>query len=72
VPRTLEDLVEQGGWKVVGTGEVGCPFEYKALETHWQAQLFPVIDFDNQQVVILAIGEKIGNRLVIGGEEIEL
>lgn len=30
------------------------------------------IDFDNQDVHILAIGEKIGNRLVIGGEEIEL
>ena len=30
------------------------------------------IDYDNQEVVILAFGEKIGNRLVIGGEEIEL
>jgi hypothetical protein len=30
------------------------------------------IDFDSQEVIILAIGEKKGNRLVIGGEEIEL
>lgn len=30
------------------------------------------IDNNSQEVVILAIGEKIGNRLVIGGEEIEL
>jgi hypothetical protein len=30
------------------------------------------IDFDNQEVILLAIGEKKGNRLVIGGEEIEL
>jgi len=30
------------------------------------------IDYDDQQFIILAIGEKIGNRLGIGGEEIEL
>jgi len=30
------------------------------------------IDYDDQQVIILAIGEKTGDRLVIGGEEIEL
>jgi len=30
------------------------------------------IDYGEQEVVILAIGEKTGNRLVIGGEEIEL
>lgn len=29
------------------------------------------IDYDEQEVVILAIGDKTGNRLVIGGEEIE-
>jgi hypothetical protein len=30
------------------------------------------VDHDEQQVVILAIGEKVGNRLFIGGEEIEI
>ena len=30
------------------------------------------VDNDCAQVVILAIGEKIGNRLLIGGEEIEI
>lgn len=28
------------------------------------------IDYDNQQVIVLAIGEKKGNRLFIGGEEV--
>jgi mRNA-degrading endonuclease RelE of RelBE toxin-antitoxin system len=35
-------------------------------------RVFYRIEYDRQQVVILAIGEKIGNRLCIGGEEIEL
>lgn len=30
------------------------------------------IDYDNEQVILLAIGEKIGNRLFIGGEEVEI
>jgi len=30
------------------------------------------IDSGNQQVIILVIGEKIGYRLFIGGEEIEI
>jgi mRNA-degrading endonuclease RelE of RelBE toxin-antitoxin system len=30
------------------------------------------IEYDAQQVIILAIGEKIGNRLFIGGEEVEI
>lgn len=34
----LENLVEQAGWKVTGSGDVDCPFEYKDLTTHWQAQ----------------------------------
>jgi SAM-dependent methyltransferase len=34
----LERLVEQAGWRVVGTGEVDCPFEYRDLESHWRAQ----------------------------------
>ena len=29
------------------------------------------IDYDNEQVILLAIGEKFGNRLFIGGEEVE-
>jgi ubiquinone/menaquinone biosynthesis C-methylase UbiE len=34
----LESLVKQAGWKVIGSYEVDCPFEYKDLETHWWAQ----------------------------------
>lgn len=30
------------------------------------------IDYDDQQVILLAIGEKRGNRLYIGGEEVEI
>jgi hypothetical protein len=30
------------------------------------------IDYDNAQIILLAIGEKIGNRLFIGGEEVEI
>jgi len=30
------------------------------------------VDYDNEQVVLLAIGEKIGNGLFIGGEEVEI
>ena len=30
------------------------------------------VDYDKQQVVLLAIGEKIGSRLLIGGEELEI
>jgi mRNA-degrading endonuclease RelE of RelBE toxin-antitoxin system len=30
------------------------------------------IDYENEQVILLAIGEKIGNRLFIGGEEVEI
>ena len=35
-------------------------------------RVFYRVDYDQQQVVILAIGEKVGNRLLIGGEEIKL
>ncbi len=35
-------------------------------------RVFYRIEYDRQQVVILAIGEKIGNRLFIGGEEIKI
>ena len=30
------------------------------------------IDYDNAQIILLAIGEKVGNRLFIGGEEVEI
>jgi mRNA-degrading endonuclease RelE of RelBE toxin-antitoxin system len=30
------------------------------------------IDHGNEQVILLAIGEKTGNRLFIGGEEVEI
>jgi len=30
------------------------------------------IEYDNSQVILLAIGQKIVNRLFIGGEEVEL
>jgi hypothetical protein len=35
-------------------------------------RVFYRVDYDNQQVVLLAIGEKIGSRLFIGGEEVEI
>jgi len=30
------------------------------------------VDYDHDQVIVLAIGEKIGNRLFFGGEEVEI
>lgn len=30
------------------------------------------VDYDNSEVIILALGEKIGNRLFIGGEEADI
>jgi mRNA-degrading endonuclease RelE of RelBE toxin-antitoxin system len=35
-------------------------------------RVFYRVDHDNRQVIILAIGEKIGDRLLIGGEEVEI
>ncbi len=35
-------------------------------------RVFYRVDYDNEQVILLAIGEKIGSRLFIGGEEVEL
>ena len=35
-------------------------------------RVFYRIEYDAQQVILLAIGEKIGNRLLIGGEEVEV
>ena len=34
-------------------------------------RVFFWIDYDNKQVILLAIGEKEGNHLFIGGEEME-
>jgi hypothetical protein len=30
------------------------------------------IDYENEQVILLAIGEKVGNRLFFGGQEVEI
>lgn len=35
-------------------------------------QVFYRVDYDHQQVVILAIAEKAGSRFLIGGEKIEI
>ncbi len=35
-------------------------------------RVFDEVDHENKRVLVLAVGEKIGNRLFIGGEEIEL
>jgi hypothetical protein len=36
-----------------------------------RSRIFYRVDCENRNVVILAIGEKKGNRLFIGGEEVE-
>jgi SAM-dependent methyltransferase len=50
----LESLVQQAGWKVLGSSEVDCPFEYKNLEAHWQAQR----SGGPLQAAIRAVGEQ--------------
>lgn len=50
----LEGLVEQAGWKATGSGEVDCPFEYKDLDEHWQAQR----SGGPLQAAIRAVGEE--------------
>jgi hypothetical protein len=50
----LESLVEQADWKVLGSSEVDCPFEYKSLEAHWQAQR----SGGPLQAAIRAVGEE--------------
>jgi SAM-dependent methyltransferase len=37
-PGALENLVQQAGWRVVESNEVDCPFEFKNIDIHWQAQ----------------------------------
>ena len=53
-PGALENLVEQAGWKVIGSSEVDCPFEYPNLDTHWRAQR----SGGPFQAVLRTIGEK--------------
>jgi SAM-dependent methyltransferase len=59
-PGALENLVGQAGWSVVESNEVECPFEYKDLDTHWQAQRSggPI------QSAISAVGEERLRRVV--------
>jgi mRNA-degrading endonuclease RelE of RelBE toxin-antitoxin system len=35
-------------------------------------RVFYDVDIDERKVEILAVGEKVGNRLVVGGEEVQL
>jgi mRNA-degrading endonuclease RelE of RelBE toxin-antitoxin system len=39
---------------------------------HNRFRVFYKVNYDDEQVEILAIGEKEGSRLLIGGEEVEL
>jgi ubiquinone/menaquinone biosynthesis C-methylase UbiE len=50
----LEGLIEQADLKVLGRGEVDCPFEYRDLETHWRAQR----SAGPFQAAISAVGEE--------------
>lgn len=36
-PGILEGLIEQAGFQVIGSDEVGCPFMYEDFETLWKA-----------------------------------
>lgn len=49
----LEGLIGQAGLKVIGRGEVDCPFEYRDLETLWRAQR----SAGPMQAAIRAVGE---------------
>lgn len=50
------------------------------LGAKWEARFGPEnrfrvfyrIDYDQEQVILLAIGEKVGNHLFIAGEEVEI
>ncbi|WP_205617627.1 class I SAM-dependent methyltransferase [Pelomicrobium methylotrophicum] len=37
-PGVLEQLIEQVGREIIGTGEADCPFEYADFEHLWRAQ----------------------------------
>jgi len=54
VSGALESLIKQAGLKVVGVGEVDCPFEYPDLETHWRAKR----SGGPLQAAIRAVGEE--------------
>ena len=56
------------------------PLKRMVLEVTWEIcfernnrfRVFYRIDYENRKVIVLAIGEKRGNRLVVGSEEVEL
>ena len=50
---------------------VGAMWEIR-FGPHNRFRVFYKVNYDDEQVEILAIGEKEGNRLLVGGEEVEL
>ena len=50
---------------------VGAKWEVRFGQSN-RFRVFYRIEYDSEDVIILAIGEKSGNRLFIGGEEIAL
>ena len=38
-PGVLEELIERGGLKALGSGEAACPFEYPNFDAFWQANV---------------------------------
>lgn len=50
---------------------VGAKWETR-FGPHNRFRAFYRIDYDHGHVILLAIGEKIGSRLIIGGEEVEI
>ncbi|MBN2099891.1 MAG: type II toxin-antitoxin system RelE/ParE family toxin [Dehalococcoidia bacterium] len=50
---------------------VGAKWEIR-FGPHNRFRVFYRVNYDDEQVEILAIGEKEGSRLLIGGEEVEL
>lgn len=50
---------------------IGAKWELRC-GPHNRFRVFYRIDYVRHAVILLAIGEKIGNRLFIGGEEVEL
>lgn len=53
-PGKLEGLIEQGGLKAVGSGEVDTPFNYPDMETGWRALRSAGV----MQAVIQQVGEE--------------
>jgi mRNA-degrading endonuclease RelE of RelBE toxin-antitoxin system len=50
---------------------IGAKWEIR-FGPHNRFRVFYKVNYDDEQVEILAIGEKEGNQLLIGGEEVEL